>query len=203
MNEHILLLALYISTERLLFRKRNLRARKLEVDLARYIVDTYSAEELEKLPETHPELAETVAELLYDPDQVECELEAVKIPTQNELNELNAKATGQMGDFLCVTLPKALWRRELDLELDTLDQLLICEEIPNCSTHPLWKSIVDLMTLTVKTYWAQTCRECGKPKQISCTQCKQVYFCSSKCRRVDLQDKVYGHNYVECLLFQE
>ena len=111
MNEHILLLALYISTERLLFRKRNLRARKLEVDLARYIVDTYSAEELEKLPETHPELAETVAELLYDPDQVECELEAVKIPTQNELNELNAKATGQMGDFLCVTLPKALWRR--------------------------------------------------------------------------------------------
>jgi len=197
-----ILLMVYINSERILNQKRTLLAYKTELTLAKHIANTYSEEELYELSQKRPELASTVMEILYDPDQIECALESIVVPTQEELKILDKLASANMRRFLYAALPKALWRRELDLELSTLEQLLLCEEIPNTALHGAWIYITNDMKKKMERYFDGHCRECGKGGHICCRRCNGVYFCSSACLKKDIQDRTLGHFYVECQLIQ-
>jgi len=118
--------------------------------------------------------------------------------------EYKIQAELTMKLFLFETLPTALWKRELDLPLDGLEQSLLMEIIPETRCHELWDDITSMVTLHLLRNMNKCCRQCGKKKApIRCRKCRGVYFCSVKCQRKTMEQRIYGHYKLECVFIQQ
>lgn len=125
-----------------------------------------------------------------------------RIKKQNKIiKSKKTKLYHMMQIFLIYTLPVALVKREYNVELNVLEELLLMELIPKTYTHDAWETTEDLMTKYLTNITYRCCRRCGKKRilqQFSCFKCYQVFYCSGKCIKEDIQDKAFGHIYVEC-----
>lgn len=105
--------------------------------------------------------------------------------------------------FLCLTLPQALWKREYDKTLNVLEEALLMELIPFCTSTPTWSEIITVTKNDMECIVKKSCRECFKPNaKIICTTCKKAYFCSAKCKHQNMKDKIFGHYKIECLIIK-
>jgi hypothetical protein len=105
----------------------------------------------------------------------------------------------QMRAILLHILPKALWKRELDIHLEQEEEIVLMELVPGITLHESWRSIVDIVTRDIVSLLDGCCRECGKRNaQIVCGQCGVGRFCNKACQVYAMQDAVFGHYKIEC-----
>ncbi len=105
----------------------------------------------------------------------------------------------QMRAILLHILPKALWKRELDVGLELEDEIMLMELVPGTTEHDAWKSIVDIVRRDIVSLMDGYCRDCGKQNaHIVCGQCGVARFCSKSCQLYAMQDNVFGHYKIEC-----
>lgn len=190
------LLMVYINSERIYNDTRWKLQRKTQLQLAKHVGMTYSQKDIEKLK---PELRDLVYEYQDDPDQIETELASIVLNPRNTLDHLNRECTRNMEMFLYAVFPLALWKRELDLKLNFLEEILLMELIPNTTTHPIWDYCIEHTIVVLKKIQDETCRQCSNPGKFWCSNCKQVKYCSTKCLKQDIEDKVMGHKSLECM----
>ena len=124
---------------------------------------------------------------------------------KKRIKTLKTKLYHLMQLFLMFTLPDAYVKREFDLELNALEEALLMELIPKTYNHEIWDVCEYTMTKYLTYIKYQYCRRCGKKKtneKFRCLTCKLISYCSGKCNREDLQDKAFGHDCVECIIFK-
>lgn len=107
--------------------------------------------------------------------------------------------------LITLTLPSAMFKRELDLEMTSLEEAMLMELIPGSTKHIAW----DICMIKTEKYIMNTyhgyCRRCGKRKInpfFDCKVCNWIHYCSGKCKREDMTDKAFGHEYLECYLIK-
>lgn len=113
------------------------------------------------------------------------------------------EAADTMKIFLLNTLPTTLWKYELDKPLNTIEQALVYEVIPFARNHHIWEDIEHIVREDVNHLYTKHCRRCGKFDEKNgkfCGNCKAVWYCSLKCQREDMEDKIFGHYKIECKL---
>jgi len=107
--------------------------------------------------------------------------------------------------FIILTLPDAMIKREFDIPMSSFEEAILMELIPKTTTHSSWDLCQDTMTIYIKNIRLKRCRQCGKKKinhLYDCKLCHMVSYCSGRCKRSDMEDKVFGHEFVECVLFE-
>jgi hypothetical protein len=141
-------------------------------------------------------------ECLADPSRLERE-EIILLQAKKKLDKIKEDLKRKIKCFLFLTLPKALWKREYDKDLNVLEQILLMELIPFCSKTTAWSEIIDVAKNDMESIAKRSCRECFKVNaKVICTTCKKAYFCSTKCKRQNMMDKFFGHYNLECLIIK-
>lgn len=105
----------------------------------------------------------------------------------------------QMRAILLHILPKALWKRELEVGLELEEEIMLMELVPGTTQHEAWESIIDVVRRDITSLMDASCRDCGKRNaHIVCGQCGVARFCSKSCQLYAMQDNVFGHYRIEC-----
>jgi hypothetical protein len=157
-------------------------------------------EEQLDLIEKYPMVGEIMERILEDP--ASAYLDLMKLEPLQKLQEDNICLMQRFIElFLCYCLPKALWKRELDLPLNMVEQCLLMELIPYTREHPFWNKCIEKMTKQMTNIFNDRCRTCGKKIKMHCQQCKEkVGWCSIKCKGTGM-DGTFEHKYLECKYF--
>lgn len=159
-----------------------------------------SEKEQEEWIREFPMMEDIMYQILEDPEYTYMQL--MKMDELQRIQEENIRLLKKFIEiFLSYCLPKALWKRELDLPLNWIEQCLLMELIPYTTQQPFWNQCIERVTQQMENIFNKKCRSCGKGIKMHCQKCKEsVGWCSIKCKQK--KESVFEHQYLECIYFK-
>lgn len=173
----------------------------------RYFEDLCSKKiTLKDLRHLDDDLYGLVLDTVEDPNQTQYEIEELE---SQDLKRERKLLTREVDNFvhalLNVTLPDVVCKTHFNRLYDAtpVEMLFIYDDMGHVhdrlNKHAKcisveWERLCGYLENTIQG----RCRRCGSSSVVrKSPSCKVVQFCSSRCHREDLQDKVSGHKYME------
>jgi hypothetical protein len=178
-------------------RINELKSIKAAITLARRVEDL---EEQKELVAKFPIIADIMERVIENPHDVYLEL--MELESLQKYQQENICLLRKFIElFLSYCLPKAIWKRELELSMNWVEEALLMELIPYTTSHEFWDKCVQRVEQQITNVFAGKCRTCGKGIKMWCQECKKsVGWCSIKCK--NKKDIVFEHKHLECKYYK-